>query len=400
STRLIGTEGSENSIREAAGHSFVTGVSEGTAVLTTLESGTGLATAISTEEDTGIGLDITVGCDLVDEPVATASAFIDGLSQDLQLPVARSLTVETVATFAPGQTLALAGILAGDTDPTEIFILVTPNLIEGAPVRQALVEAKVALVGSGGNDIEPVEGATELTNTLKELTAEASEPDTARLVQRAKQTFVVGEQEGETVALSVDSETTLEFSPQTLAPGELLLGLGLSAVSFAPEPPRFPLNTASGTQWVELPETRILRLNTKLALGDGATVEVGGGLHERLVPESSEEIETQFFGTATVVDGVVRFEGRLVQVVRKQGSEPEISPENVEYQCSGSFRHRSKAGPDGVEHSVEEVLQCLKVPQGACVLTDGSCLILSEADCADDPSGGSYQGDDTTCPAP
>jgi hypothetical protein len=362
SSDLAGVEDSKNSIREAAGHSFVTGVSEGTAILTTLESGAELTAMISAEEDTGVGLEITVGRDLVDEPVATATVFIDGLSHDLELPVARSLTVDTVATLAAGQTLALAGILTGDADGTEIIIFATPNILEDAPVRQAVVEARIALLGGGGNEIEPVDGATERTRTLKELTAEASEPDRARLVQRATQRFVVGDQEGETVAISVNSETTLEFSPRTLAPGELLLGIDLSAVSFAPEPPRFPLNTTSGITWVELPETRIVELKTNVALHDGETIAMGGGLLQRVVPGNREDTEMVFLGTADVVDGVVRFEGQLIHDVRQQSSEPEVSPDNVEYQCTGSFRSQSKTGPDGVEHSVVEGLQCLMTP--------------------------------------
>ena len=317
---------------------------------------------ISAEEDTGVGLEITVGRDLVDEPVATATVFIDGLSHDLELPVARSLTVDTVATLAAGQTLALAGIFTGDADGTEIIIFATPNILEDAPVRQAVVEARIALLGGGGNEIEPVDGATERTRTLKELTAEASEPDRARLVQRATQRFVVGDQEGETVAISVNSETTLEFSPRTLAPGELLLGIDLSAVSFAPEPPRFPLNTTSGITWVELPETRIVELKTNVALDAGETIAMGGGVLQRVVPGNREDTEMVFLGTADVVDGVVRFEGQLIHDVRQQSSEPEVSPDNVEYQCTGSFRSQSKTGPDGVEHSVVEGLQCLMTP--------------------------------------
>jgi hypothetical protein len=334
SSDLVGVEESNNSIREAAGHSFVTGVSEGTAILTTLESGAELAAMISAEEDTGVGLEITVGRDLVDEPVATATVFIDGLSHDLEL-------------IAAGQTLALATILAGDADGTEIIILATPNILEDAPVRQAVVEARVALVGGGGDDIEPIEGATERTKTLKELTAEASEPDRARLVQRATQRFVVGDQEGETVAISVNSETTLEFSPRTLAPGELLLGIDLST---------------SGIKWIEVPETRIVELKTNVALDDGDTLAMGGGVLQRVVPGHRENTEMVFLGTAAVVGGVVRFEGQLLHDVRQQSSEPEVSPEIVEYQCNGSFRSQSKTGPDGVEHSVEEGLQCLMVP--------------------------------------
>jgi hypothetical protein len=164
------------------------------------------------------------------------------------------------------------------------------------------------------------------------------------------------------VAISVNSETTLEFSPRTLAPGELLLGIDLSAVSFAPESPRFPLNTTSGIKWIEVPETRIVELKTNVALDDGDTLAMGGGVLQRVVPGHRENTEMVFLGTAAVVGGVVRFEGQLLHDVRQQSSEPEVSPEIVEYQCNGSFRSQSKTGPDGVEHSVEEGLQCLMVP--------------------------------------
>ena len=362
SVALIGTYGSENSIREAAGHSFVTVVSEGTAVLTALETGAELTAMISSEGDTGVGLEITVDCDLVDEPVATESVLIGGLSQDVQLPVARSLTVETVVSLPSGQTAALASLFIGSANPTEIIIFVTPELLEGVPLQQARVEARLALVGSGGEALEPVEGATERIKFLKQLTAEASEPGSARLLQRAKQSFIVGDQDGETVTLSVEADTALRFSPQTLVPGEeLLLEIDLSAVNFVPESPKFPLNTVSGIKAVELPETRILELNTNVSLLKGETIAAGGAQLARELPGNSRKTETVFFGTADILDGgVVDFEGRLAQAV-EQSSQPGNDPDDSEYLCSGSFEHQSKTGPDGVEHNIQEALQCRKI---------------------------------------
>lgn len=359
SIQLVGVEGSKSWIREAAGHSFVTGVSEGTANLTQLQAGAELAAVISTDGDTGVGLEITVGCDLVDEPVATETVRIGSLSQDVQLPVARSLTLQTVVSIHSGDTWVLATVFTGDADPTEIIIFATPHLVVETPVPQALVEAR-ALAASGGT-VEPPEGAIERTKNQKELIIEASEPHSGILVQQEKQHFVVGDQDGETITLSMESETALKFSPRTLAPGELLLGVDLSAMSFAPESPQFPLNTASGVMSVECPETQILDLNTNISLYDGQSIALGGGILQWEVPENSEKTELIFLATAGVLDGgVVRLKGQLARAIQQQSNEPGIVPDDVVFECSGSFNRQSKMGPDGVERNVSEALQCLK----------------------------------------
>jgi hypothetical protein len=360
SIQLIGTHGSENSTRQAAGHNFVTGVNHGMAVLTSLETGAELATVVSREGDTVTGLEIATTWELVDHPVITEQVLIDGLHQAIQLPVSRTLTVETMVSAASGQTLALAGAVAGGANPTEILILVSPALLEDAPVPQSLVETRFVLAAGGAGDLAPLEGATERTNILKQLKAEVSEPGSAKLLQREKQSFVVGDRDGETVTLMVESDTALKFSSETLAPGELLLGLDLSAVSFAPEPPKFPLNTASGIKAVELPETRILELNTDVSLRDGESIAAGGGLLEWISPEDSQTTETVFIGTANVDGGMVRFEGRLAQAA-VQSSQPGDGPNEVEYECNGSFNRQSKREPGGVEHNIEESLQCRKI---------------------------------------
>jgi hypothetical protein len=361
SITLVGTEGLKNSIRAAVGHSFVTGVTEGKADITTLEAGTELAAVISTDGDEGVGLDITVGCDLVDEVVATKSVLIDGLSQDLQLPVTRSLTVETVASPTSGETLVLAGVVAGGANPAEILIFATPNLIEGTPVPQALVEARLALAAGGGEPEQP-NGASDRTQTLKQLTVEASEPQTGIVEQRVNRNFVVGVQDGETVTLSMDSKTSLKFTPETLAPGELLLGIDLFALNFAPESPQFSLNTASGMKPVELPETRTLDLNTSVSLRDGESIVLGGGTLSEELPGISRQVELVYIGTADELGGgVVRFEGSLARATT-QSSQFRIAPDEVEHECSGSFTLRSSVGPDGgVDHSSNEALECLQI---------------------------------------
>jgi hypothetical protein len=361
SVKLIGTNGSKNSIREAAGHSFVTGINEGTAVLTTLQEGTELAAVISSDGGTAMGLEVAVDCDFVDEPVSMEPVLVDGLPQHVQLPVARSLEVETVVSVGSGQTVALAGLFIGGADPTEIIVILTPELLEGTPVPQALVEARLILLAGSGEDPEPVEGATERTQRRKQLTAEATEPGSARLLQQAKQSFIVGDQDGETVRLLVASDTALRFSPRILAPEEILLAIDLSAVDFTPKPPTFPLNTASGPRMVELPETRILELNTDISVFDGQSVAAGAGLLERILPGDSRKTQTIFIGTTNVLDGgMVRLKGQLVQVT-EQSIQPGFVPDEVEYECSGSFNSQSKTDPDGVEHITEESLQCRKV---------------------------------------
>ncbi|MGR8953230.1 MAG: hypothetical protein ACU83V_12580 [Gammaproteobacteria bacterium] len=336
--RLVGTHGSDNSFRQATGHSFLTGVSAGEAVLSSAESGTGLKAGISTDGATTIGLNIEVDCDFVDEPVATRTVRIDGLMQKLQLPVARSLTVETAADFAPGQTMALAGVKTGDPDGAEIIVLATPRLIDGAPLPQALVEAQVALVSGDAN---PVEGTTERTQKQKSYTTAAAEPKSGALLQSAEQAFVVGYPDDAPARLLLKSSTSLQFRPTTLAPGELQLDVNLTSVGFAPASPQFPLVTLKGEKLVDLPQTQVLKLDSHVAVHDGETIAIAGALSNLDFAGSSQKLESLFFGTAKLgADGSVRFDGRLVETAKQTTM--------------------SKKDQHDTVHTVKEQLQCLE----------------------------------------
>jgi hypothetical protein len=357
--RVMGTHGSDNSIRKATGHSFLTGVSAGEAVLSSAESGIGLKAGISTDGASIIGLNLEVDCDFVDEPVATKTVRIDGLLQELQLPVARSLTVETVADFAPGQTMVLAGVVTGEPDGTEIIVLATPRLIDGAPVPQAVVEARVALLGGGS--MIPFEGTTERTETQKRYSIAATEPKSGVLLQNAEQGFVVGYPSGVPARLSLESNTSLQFRPTTLAPGELQLDVNVTSVGFAPASPQFPLVTLKGEKLVDspqtrilkrdshlkgeklvdLPQTRILKLDSHVVVHDGETVAIAGALSDLDLAESRQKLEWLFLGTAKLrADGSVLFDGRLAEVAEETTLSNEEKHDTV--------------------HTVKEQLQCLE----------------------------------------
>ena len=315
---LLGAEGSANSIHEAAGHSFVTGVTDGEAILTTLETGAELAAttemATTTDGGTSIRMDLAVGCDLVDDPAATK--WVRGkkaLSQKMHLPVARSVQVDTVASALDGQTFVLAGIETGDGE-TAILVFVTPRQVVDAPVPQVMLQARIVLVGGGG-DVEGVEGSPHRTNHTKTVTTQASEPRTGLLFQSAERSFVVGHRDGEDVTLSLESETALEFTPSTLPSGDLLLGVHLAWKDFEAEATRLSLAEASGKKFVEVPQTRSLELVTNVAVRDGETVVLGGRFFEQNLPKSTHKLESLFFATANVLDdGAVRLEGRLIRV--------------------------------------------------------------------------------------
>ena len=337
---VVGTHGSDNSIRQATGHSFLTGVSAGEAVLSSAESGTGLKARISTDGTTIISLNIEVDCDFVDEPVATKTVRIDGLLQELQLPVARSLTVETVADFPPGQTMVLAGVETSEPDGTQILVFATPTLIAGAPVPQAVVEARVVLLGGGGV-VNPFEGTTERTETQKRYSTAATEPRSGVLLQSAEQGFVVGYPHDVPVRLSLASNTSLQFRPTTLAPGELQLDVNVTSVGFAPASPQFPLVTLKGEKLVDLPRTRILKLDSHVAVHDGQTLAIAGGISELDLAKSSQKLEWLFLGRANLrADGSVLFDSRLAEVAGQTS-------------LSKKDRH------DTV-HTVNEQLQCLE----------------------------------------
>jgi len=69
------------------------------------------------------------------------------------------------------------------------------------------------------------------------------------------------------------------------------------------------------------------------------------------------------------------------------------------YVTAGMFSGTTATGP--IEMDVTEggscVVEVACIAQGACCLTDGSCAILTEADCL--AAGGDYQGEDTDCGA-
>ena len=309
---LVGTEGSANSIHEATGHSFVTGVTDGEAILTTLETGGQLAATTATDGGMSIRMDLVVGCDLVDDPVATKWVRGKALSQKLHLPVARSVRVDTVVSARDRDTFVLAGIETGDGETT-ILVFVTPRMVD-APAPQVMLQARIVLVGGGG-DVAEVEGSTHRTNHVKTVTTQASEPRAGLLFQSTERSFVVGHRGGEDVTLSLESETALEFTPSTLPSGDLLLGVHLAWKDFEADAPRHSLVKASGKKFVELPESRSLELVTNVAVRDGETVVLGGRFFEQNLPKSTNKLESLFFATANVLDdGAVRLEGRLVRV--------------------------------------------------------------------------------------
>jgi hypothetical protein len=337
---LLGTEESDNRVRETTGHSFLTGVADDKAVLTTLETGALLAARTSTNGGSTIGMDIAVDCEVVDDSVATKRVRDDGFWREIQLPVARSVSVDTMANIRSGDTFVLAGIESGNGE-NAILIFATPMLVVGSPVPQVHLEARIVLIGGGGNVAE-VEGSTERTRYLKQITSRASEPRTGLLLDSAQQTFVVGYRAGEPVTLTLESGTVLEFEPTTLAPGELSLGLRLTRTEFAAETRRFPFVTASGKQWVDLPEMRSLELHTNFAANAGETVALAGYLLNRNLPKSSQRGESVVFATVDVLaDGAVRLDGRLTAVAEETGL--------------------SKKGPTEVEQSVEEELMCAEI---------------------------------------
>jgi hypothetical protein len=338
--KVVGTHGSDNSIRQATGHSFLTGVSAGEAVLSSVESGIELKAGISTDGATIVGLNIEVDCDFIDEPVATKTVRIDGLLQELQLPVARSLTVETVADFAPGQTMVLAGVETSEANGTQIIVLATPNPIGGAPLPQVLVEARVALAAGGG--VNPFEGATDRTETQKRYTTAATEPKSGALLQSAEQGFVVGYPNDVPAQLSLESNTFLQFTPKTLAGGKLQLDVNVTSVGFAPASPQFPLVTLKGEKLVDLPQTKILKLDSHVVVQDRETLILAGALSELGLAKSSQKLEWLFFGTAQLrADGSVLFDERLAEVAERTTLSKRVQNDTV--------------------HIVKEQLQCLEL---------------------------------------
>ena len=341
---LIGTEGSVNSIHEAAGHSFVTGVTDGEAILTTLETGARLAarTATTTATDGGTSIrmmDFAVGCDLVDDNVATKRVRGKALSHKLHLPVARSVHVDTVASVRDGSTIVLAGIQAGEGD-TEIHVFVTPRVVD-APAPQVQLEARILLIGGGG--VDEVEGTPHRNRHLKTVSTQATEPRTGLLFQSAERSFVVGHRHGEDVTLSLESETALVFTPSTLPSGDHLIGVNLAWKDFEADAPRFSLGKGSKKKFVELPESRSLELVTNVAVRDGETVVLGGRVFEQNLPKSTHKLESLFFATANVLgDGAVRLEGRLVR---------------VDEETTRESRHRASE----VEQSLNEELFCAEI---------------------------------------
>lgn len=330
---LLGTEGSANSIREAAGHSFVTGMTDDEAILTTLETGAGLAATTATDGGTSIRMDLAVGCDLVDDPVTTKWFYGGGLPQKLHLPVTRSVHVDTVASAHDGETFVIAGIETGDRK-NAILVFVTPQRVVDAPAPQVLLQARIVLAGGSG-DVAKVEGSTHRTNNVKRVTTQASEPRTGLLFQGAERSFVVGHRDGEDVTLSLESETALEFTPSTLPSGDLLLGVHLVWKDFEAEAPRLSLVKASGNKFVELPETRSLELVTNVAVRDGETVVLGGRSFDQNLRKSTRKLESLLFATANVLDdGAVRLEGRLIRVDEETTRRPRYLASEVEQNLS------------------------------------------------------------------
>jgi hypothetical protein len=337
---LVGAEGAENSIHEAMGESFVTGVADGQAILTTRDTGTGLAFQVSTEGGSDVGLDLSVDCALVDEHVPSRSVpGRYGLRHKLQLPTQRSVHLETVAKAGSGESLALAEIVGAD-DRSELIIFVTPTLVQGSSAPQVLVEATTVIVGRGGVTHQ-IEGATDRTRFLDEFRTQATEPNRGILGRTEEHSFVVGHPGGQPATTTLEESTFVEFVPTSLAPDEFRADVHLSRIDLG-EPRRHPMKGPSGFEWIHLPRTRSLQVSTNVVIQDGQTIVLGGQVFQRRIPWRERRAETIVLATVNALgSGAVELSGRLAQVREET--------------------QRSWPGARDVERSFEENLFCAEV---------------------------------------
>jgi hypothetical protein len=339
---LTGAHGVANSIRDAVEHRFVTGVSNGEAILTTLATASALSATTAAGSGSDIVLDVDVHCDLVDDSVKTRPVRIDGLQQKLQLPVQRSIQVVTHVTAGAGASLAVAGVQSA-AGPSELVIIVTPTVVVEAPAPQVLLNARVALLSGGG--LMQVEGAMDRTQVLKEISGRATEPNTGRAGREARRTFVVGYQDNEPVTMAIETGTVLIFTPTSIGLDANQLDVQFSTRELFGEAGRFPFATPSGQKWIDLPETRSVELTTRVAAADGQTMALGGRLFERLVAGRSDDAETLVVATSNpAAGGGVRLDARLAQIFRT---------------TVGSKKNRTDT-----EHSLEERVDCTELEPG------------------------------------
>ena len=205
-----------------------------------------------------LGLDLGVRCRTLDEEVPSFRVPTPYGNQQVQLPVLRSLHVETRADVVSGATVAIAGVAAGET---HAVVLVTPQLIDSDGLQNVLVEARV-LIAQG----EPKEPKKEpgRSDSLKDFELTGWEGFPVALEQASQRDFVSGYQDGEPVLSPVETGARLQFTPATLGGDDVSLQIGLRASHLDPVAPAFPVKVRGGKGPLDLPIVHSLELDLSL----------------------------------------------------------------------------------------------------------------------------------------
>jgi len=294
--RVLGVPERQNSLRHLTQRTLVTGVVSGEAVTTQVESGSELD-GMAHVAGGPLGLDLGVRCRILDEQVPTIRVRTPYGSQKVQLPVLRTLHVETRADVTSGATVVIAGVQAGET---QALVLVTTHLIESDGLQNVLLEARVVI---SGGEIKKPKGEPGTSVSLKDFELTGWEGVPVALAQSSRRELVSGYEDGEPVTSPVETGARLQFTPTALGGDDVSLEIGLRCSHLDPTVADFPVKLSGGSGRVDLPTVHVLELDTAVALESGQTLAVGGILREGAHAARRERDEALVFATPQVGAG-------------------------------------------------------------------------------------------------
>jgi hypothetical protein len=291
--RVAGVPARQNAVRHLTRRTFVSDVVSGDAVPARVEAGSELEVIADVANGT-LGLDLGLRCRALDEEVPTFQVPTPHGKQKLQLPVLRTLAVETRVDVASGETLAIAGVRAVET---EALVFATPHLLEEDGLQNVLVQARVVIAAG-----EPKEPKAEplRSESLKNFALTGWEGQPIALAQVTQRDFVTGYQDGEPVTSPLETQARLEFTPSLLGADDVDLQIALDYGRLDPVVARFPVKTSGGGGALDLPAVHLLQLDTAVAVGSGQTLAVGGIISDEVRPGSRTRDEALLLATPQV----------------------------------------------------------------------------------------------------
>jgi hypothetical protein len=294
--RVFGVAERQNSLRHLTQRTLVTGVVLGEAVTTRVESGSELD-VVADVTGGPLGLDLGVRCRILDRQVPTLQVRTPYGSQKVQLPVLRTLHVDTRADVMDGSTIVLAGVQAGET---EALVFVTPRLSESDGLQNVLLEARVVIAGG---ELKKPKGKPGTSVSAKDFELTGWEGAPVALAQSSRRELVSGYEDGEPVTSPVETGARLEFTPTALGGDDVTLEIGLRCSHLDPTVADFPVKLSGGSGRVDLPTVHVLELDTAVAAESGQTLVVGGILREGAHGARRERDEALVFATPQVGAG-------------------------------------------------------------------------------------------------